>query len=111
MHLARRQVSPPGPGTGAAPRGVVITHAPGHEAWIESILQGLEPKPPVFCSPSLKDFAAMIAAGRVFITPEGGPMHFAAAVHKPQVVLWSSTPLYNWRPWGWKAKYWGPPAP
>ena len=42
----------------------------------------------------------MIAAGRAFSTPEGGPMHFAAAVHKPQVVLWSSTPLYNWRPWG-----------
>ncbi|MFH2128107.1 MAG: glycosyltransferase family 9 protein [Pseudomonadota bacterium] len=82
------------------PGGVVITHAPGDEAWVGAILKGLEPKPSVFCSPSLKDFAAMIAAGRVFITPEGGPMHFAAAVHKPQVVLWSSTPLYNWRPWG-----------
>lgn len=82
------------------PGGVVITHAPGDEPWVREILAGLEPTVPVFCSPSLKDFAAMIAAGRAFITPEGGPMHFAAAVHKPLVVMWSSTPLCNWRPWG-----------
>ena len=82
------------------PGGLIVTHAPGDKEWVSGILSGLESRPPVFCSPSLKDFAAAIAAGRAFITAEGGPMHFAAAVHRPMVVMWSSTPLCNWRPWG-----------
>jgi ADP-heptose:LPS heptosyltransferase len=82
------------------PGGVLVTHAPGDKEWVSGILSGLEPRVPAFSSPSLKDFAAAIAAGRAFITPEGGPMHFAAAVHRPLVVMWSSTPLGNWRPWG-----------
>ncbi|MCB2226315.1 MAG: glycosyltransferase family 9 protein [Desulfarculaceae bacterium] len=82
------------------PEGLIVTHAPGDKEWVSGILSGLKPEVPVFASPSLKDFAAAIAAGRAFITPEGGPMHFAAAVHRPLVVMWSSTPLCNWRPWG-----------
>jgi len=84
----------------ARPGGLLVTHAPGDKEWVSGILSGLEPEVAMFASPSLKDFAAAIAAGRAFITPEGGPMHFAAAVNRPLVVMWSSTPLSNWRPWG-----------
>ncbi len=81
------------------PGGVVVTHAPGDKEWVAGLLEGLEPRVPVFWSKSLKDFAACIEGGRAFITAEGGPMHFAAALQKPLVVMWSSTPLSNWRPW------------
>ena len=43
----------------------------GDEPWVNEILAGLEPKPPVFSSPSLKDFAAVIAAGRGLYHPRG----------------------------------------
>ncbi|MEW5913881.1 MAG: glycosyltransferase family 9 protein [Thermodesulfobacteriota bacterium] len=82
------------------PGRVVVTHAPGDRAWVEGILAGLQPAVPTFCSPSLKDFAACLARARAVISAEGGPMHLVAAMNKPLVVMWSSTPLSVWRPWG-----------
>ncbi len=81
-------------------RPVVVTHAPADREWVEGILAGMDPRPPVFFSRSLKEFAALVARGRVFITAEGGPMHLAAAVGTPPLILWSATPLSVWRPWG-----------
>jgi ADP-heptose:LPS heptosyltransferase len=55
----------------------------------------------VYWSKSLKEFAAMLQAGRALVTCEGGPMHIAAAVGTPQVVLWGQdTPIEVWHPWG-----------
>jgi ADP-heptose:LPS heptosyltransferase len=82
------------------PDGLVVTHAPGDRAWVEGILAGLRPAVPTFWSPSLKDFAACLARARAVISAEGGPMHLVAAVNKPLVVMWSSTPLSVWKPWG-----------
>lgn len=80
------------------PEGLVVTHAPADREWIEGLFKGLNV--PIFWSKSLKDFAAMIKAASVFATVEGGPMHIAAAVHTPQVVIWSKrTPLEVWTPW------------
>ncbi|MFH1058308.1 MAG: glycosyltransferase family 9 protein [Pseudomonadota bacterium] len=84
----------------ARPGGVVVTHAPADRDWVAGILTGLEPAPPVFWAKSLKEFAAMLQAGRALVTCEGGPMHLAAAVGTPQVVLWSqNTPIEVWHPW------------
>lgn len=82
------------------PGGLVVTHAPGDRRWVEQILDGLHPAVPTFWSHSLKDFAACLARARAVISAEGGPMHFVAAVNKPLVVMWSSTPLSVWKPWG-----------
>jgi ADP-heptose:LPS heptosyltransferase len=82
------------------PQGLVITHAPADREWVAELLGGSRPAPAVFSSPSLKEFAALLARGRVVITAEGGPMHLAAAVNTPPVVLWGRTPLNVWRPWG-----------
>ena len=78
----------------------MVTHAPADRPWVEQTLAGLSPRPPVFWSRSLKEFCAVIARARAFITAEGGPMHLAAAVGTPLVVLWSRTSLAEWRPWG-----------
>jgi ADP-heptose:LPS heptosyltransferase len=84
----------------ARPGGVVVTTAPADAAWATGLLEGLEHRPPVFWSPSLKEFCAVAALGRAMITPEGGPMHLAAAVGLPLVVLWGEARASEWRPWG-----------
>jgi len=77
-----------------------VTHAPTDGPWVAEILAGLDPAPAVFSSPRLKEFAAMLAAARLVITCEGGPMHLSAAVGTPQVVLWGEdTPMEVWHPW------------
>ena len=83
----------------ARPGGVLVTHAPADQAWVAELLAGLTPQPPVFWSPSLKEFAAVAARARVMVTAEGGPMHLAAAAGARLVVLWGRTPLATWRPW------------
>ncbi|ADK85448.1 glycosyl transferase family 9 [Desulfarculus baarsii DSM 2075] len=82
------------------PEGLVITHAPADGPWVAQLMGGLLDRAPVFWSPRLKEFAAIIKAASVFVTVEGGPMHIAAAVGAPQVVIWSKrTPLDVWFPW------------
>jgi heptosyltransferase-3 len=79
---------------------LLVTHAPADQGWVRELLAGLQPLPGVFCSPSLKEFAGLLASARAVITAEGGPMHLAAAVATPLVVLWGLTPQEMWRPWG-----------
>ncbi|MBI5523086.1 MAG: glycosyltransferase family 9 protein [Desulfarculus sp.] len=80
------------------PGGVVVTHAPADEQWVLQVLDGLAV--PVYWSQSLKEFAALLARGRAVLTAEGGPMHLAAALGRPLVVLWGRTPIEVWHPWG-----------
>jgi len=81
-------------------QGLLVTHAPGDGEWVAGLLKGVAPQPPVFCSRSLKEFCAMISRARVFITPEGGPMHLGAAVGAPLVVIWARASRAVWTPWG-----------
>lgn len=80
--------------------GLVVTHAPGDADWVAGLLAGMEPRPPVFWSRSLKEFCALVARARVFITPEGGPMHLGAAMGRPLVVIWARASRAVWTPWG-----------
>ncbi|CAO0823268.1 Glycosyltransferase family 9 protein [Desulfarculales bacterium] len=81
----------------ARPGGVVVTHAPADRQWVSGLLDGL--KVPVYRSASLQEFAALLARGRALITAEGGPMHLAAALGRPLVVMWGHTPQKVWYPW------------
>ncbi|KIX12922.1 glycosyltransferase family 9 protein [Dethiosulfatarculus sandiegensis] len=78
---------------------VVVTHAPADGEWVRELLAGIEPVPLVYWSRSLKEFTAMIKRASVFITAEGGPMHLAASVGTPQVILWGRTKTDVWSPW------------
>ena len=80
--------------------GLIVTHAPGDADWVAGLLQGIEPRPPVFWSKSLKEFCALLTKARVFITPEGGPMHLGAAMGRPLVVIWARASREVWTPWG-----------
>ena len=48
----------------------------------------------------LKALGALIAQARLFIGVDSAPMHLAAAVGTPTVVLFGPSGPYNWRPWG-----------
>ncbi|MBU0516729.1 MAG: glycosyltransferase family 9 protein [Proteobacteria bacterium] len=80
--------------------GLVVSHAPADETWVETILESLAERPPRFSSPELIRFAALCQACDLVITPEGGPMHVAAAVGAPLVVLWGRNLVSQWGPWG-----------
>lgn len=79
---------------------VVVTHAPGDREWVAGMLRAAGLDPAVFYSANLKEFAAMAALSKVFVTAEGGPMHLAAAAGARLVVLWGRNSLAGWRPWG-----------
>jgi heptosyltransferase III len=48
----------------------------------------------------LKALGAIIAKARVFLGVDSAPMHLAAAVGTPTVVLFGPSGPFNWRPWG-----------
>lgn len=48
----------------------------------------------------LKTLGALIAQARLFVGVDSAPMHLAAAVGTPSVVLFGPSGPYNWRPWG-----------
>jgi heptosyltransferase-3 len=79
---------------------LVICHAPDDESWICAVLDRAGERPPTFYSAELIRFAALTQACRLFITPEGGPMHLAAAGGTPVVVLWGRNLISQWGPWG-----------
>jgi heptosyltransferase-3 len=48
----------------------------------------------------LKTLGALIAQARLFVGVDSAPMHLAAAVGTPSVVLFGPSGPFNWRPWG-----------
>ncbi|MHB1591008.1 MAG: putative lipopolysaccharide heptosyltransferase III [Sulfuricella sp.] len=81
---------------------IVITAAPATEelAMAKSILAGL-PQPVVDLSGrlSLKQLAALTARAKLFIGVDSAPMHIAAAMGTPTVVLFGPSGEIEWGPW------------
>ncbi len=48
---------------------------------------------------ALREFAALLSLARLVVTVDGAPMHLAAALQIPQVVLFGPTGDANWAPW------------
>jgi heptosyltransferase III len=48
----------------------------------------------------LDELFALIERCRIFIGCDSGPMHAAAALKKPVVVVWGSSNFQAWHPWG-----------
>jgi heptosyltransferase-3 len=49
---------------------------------------------------SLKELGALIAKAVLFFGVDSAPMHLAAAVNTPAVVLFGPSGVFNWGPWG-----------
>ncbi len=47
----------------------------------------------------IRELIALIAGSRIFIGNDSGPVHVAAALQRPSVVIFSVTDPVEWRPW------------
>lgn len=52
-----------------------------------------------FSSPSLKAYIAAISVCTIYVSIEGGGVHLASALAKPQVALFQKTKVARWHPW------------
>jgi heptosyltransferase-3 len=82
---------------------VVLTgsRAAHEQELLEAILAESRTKPPNLVGQlTLKELGALIARARFFFGMDSAPMHLAAAVNTPAVVLFGPSGVYNWGPWG-----------
>ncbi len=82
---------------------VVLTAAPNSAEldFIGDILIQVQTRPINLAGQlDLKTLGALIAQARLFVGVDSAPMHLAAAVGTPSVVLFGPSGPYNWRPWG-----------
>ena len=82
---------------------VVLTAGPAPQemALIQEILELVQTAPVNLAGKvDLKALGALIAQARLFLGVDSAPMHLAAAVDTPSVVLFGPSGPYNWRPWG-----------
>lgn len=82
---------------------ILLTGAPGDSeaAFIADInIQLSEPVPALCGRLTLKQLAALTAQARLFIGVDSAPMHMAAAMQTPVVVLFGPSGEKQWGPWG-----------
>jgi ADP-heptose:LPS heptosyltransferase len=79
---------------------VVLTWGPGDEARAEQVRTRVGAGVFLFPTPHFKRLGALQKRCRVFLSPDGGAMHFSAAVGTPTVGLFGKTDPRMWSPWG-----------
>jgi len=79
---------------------VVLTWGPGDEDRAEGVRTRVGSGTILFPTPNFKRLGAIQERCRVFVSPDGGAMHFATAVGTPTVGLFGKTNPQYWGPWG-----------
>jgi heptosyltransferase-3 len=79
---------------------VVLTWGPGDEDRAERVRTRGGAGIILFPTPNFKRLGAIQERCRVFVSPDGGAMHFATAVGTPTVGLFGKTNPQYWAPWG-----------
>ncbi|MFH0926789.1 MAG: glycosyltransferase family 9 protein [bacterium] len=80
--------------------GLILTWAPGDIEVKEKVEKGLIASPLVYPTRDFKELGATILASNLFITAEGGPMHFSMALGIPTIGIFGRTSPHAWHPWG-----------
>jgi heptosyltransferase III len=79
---------------------VVLTSAPDELAFIQEILQRTKSNPVSLAGKlSIKELGALTARAKLFIGVDSMPMHLAAAMGTPTVVLFGPSGENEWGPW------------
>lgn len=76
---------------------------PGDDEKADAIVQAAAVSAKDLCcypTQQLRDLIAGIASVDIFLTPDGGAMHIAAACGKPVVALFGGADPEQWHPWG-----------
>jgi ADP-heptose:LPS heptosyltransferase len=79
---------------------VVLTWGPGDEGKAEEVRRRVGDGIFLFATPDFKSLGAIQQRCLVFVSPDGGAMHFATAVGTPTVGLFGKTDPRTWAPWG-----------
>ena len=82
---------------------VLISHLPKDANKAFSLAQKLEMPNIALATPDFSEFMAVLDAVDLCLIGEGGIMHLAAALNKPQVALFSKTSIIEWSPLSDKA--------
>ncbi|HEY5235983.1 MAG TPA: glycosyltransferase family 9 protein [Rhabdochlamydiaceae bacterium] len=91
------------------PLKVVINCEPADYDRAKLLAKGLQMPSEVIPTPSFDAFISLIASVDTFFIGDGGIMHLAAALDKPQVVLFGGTKIWEWAPLSEKAICLGDP--
>jgi ADP-heptose:LPS heptosyltransferase len=86
-----------------SPFKVVINCEPSDRARAHLLAEGLKMATEIIPTPSFDTFISLIASVDAFFIGDGGIMHLAAALDKPQVVLFGGTKIWEWAPLSEKA--------
>jgi ADP-heptose:LPS heptosyltransferase len=81
-------------------KSVILTWGPGDNWRAEEVRDAVGSGVFPFPTPSFKRLGAIQQLCRVFVSSDGGPMHFATAVGTPTVGLFGKTDPKLWGPWG-----------
>jgi ADP-heptose:LPS heptosyltransferase len=81
-------------------KAVVLTWGPGDEGRAKEVQRRVGAGVFLFPTPNFKSLGAIQKRCRVFVSPDGGAMHFSTAVGTPTVGLFGKTDPRLWAPWG-----------
>jgi heptosyltransferase-3 len=79
---------------------VILTCGPGDESFVPELQRRFPLGLFYYPTPNFKSLGALQERCRVFVSPDGGPMHLATAVGTPTVGLFGKTNPAMWGPWG-----------
>jgi ADP-heptose:LPS heptosyltransferase len=82
---------------------VIINCEPADQARAELLAAELKMPSEVISTPTFDEFLGLVASADAFFIGDGGIMHLAAALDKPQVVLFGGTKIWEWAPLSEKA--------
>lgn len=85
------------------PFTAVINCEPADYDKAKLLAKGLHMEAEVIPTPTFNAFISLIASVDAFLIGDGGIMHLAAALDKPQVVLFGGTKIWEWAPLSEKA--------
>jgi len=79
---------------------VLLFWGPGEEDLVEKIASLMKNKPIIAPPTDLKQLGALALKCRLFISPDSGPLHLAAALGVPAIGLYGHTDPIKWGPYG-----------
>ncbi|HXZ36341.1 MAG TPA: glycosyltransferase family 9 protein [Thermodesulfobacteriota bacterium] len=79
---------------------VILTWGPGDEGRAKEVQRRVGAGVFLYPTPNFKSLGAIQQRCRLFVSPDGGAMHFSTAVGTPTVGLFGKTDPRLWAPWG-----------
>lgn len=71
---------------------------PGDDGKAEAVARQMRTRPILLPTPTLSELIAAMSLSDLILSTDGGPMHLAAALDVPQVVLFGKTGQAHWAP-------------